>query len=275
MAADSTYRAEDGGASRPRRRRRITGWRKWALRLALAIGFPTLLLALLEGSLRLFGFGYSTSFFAPLPQAGALAFNEKFTWLFAPRELAPKPDPFSMPARKGDGVYRVFILGESAAMGTPDGSYGFGRILLAMLRAQYPQARFEVVNAGITAINSHVILPIARDCAAHQPDLFIIYMGNNEVVGPYGPSTIFREYSPSLGLIRAGLAVRSTRTGQLVEKLIERLQHKPPTFTEWKGMELFAGGKVAFDDPRRQIVYQHFGRNLRDILAACRSSAPR
>ena len=36
----------------------------------------------------------------------------------------------------------------------------------------------------MTAIDSHVTVEIARDCTAHQPDLFIVYLGNNEVVGP-------------------------------------------------------------------------------------------
>ena len=49
---------------------------------------------------------------------------------------------------------------------------------------------FEVINAAVTSMNSHVARRIAKDCAAHDPDVFIIFMGNNEVVGPYGPPTL-------------------------------------------------------------------------------------
>ena len=43
----------------------------------------------------------------------------------------------------------------------------------------------------MTAINSHAILPIARECARRDGDLWIIYMGNNEMVGPFGAGTVF------------------------------------------------------------------------------------
>ena len=73
----------------------------------------------------------------------------------------------------------------------------------------------------MTAINSHVVLEIARDCAAHQPDLFVVYMGNNEVIGPYGPGTVFQQWSPSRKLIRANVWLKSTRVGQLLGDAIE------------------------------------------------------
>ena len=76
-------------------------------------------------------------------------------------------------------------------MGDPEPAFGFGRILQVLLQAKYPARHFEVVNVAITAINSHVIRQIARDCAPRQGDLWIIYMGNNEVVGPFGAGTVF------------------------------------------------------------------------------------
>jgi hypothetical protein len=36
-------------------------------------------------------------------------------------------------------------------------------MLEAMLSLRYPGVQFEVENAAMTAINSHAILPIARD----------------------------------------------------------------------------------------------------------------
>ena len=43
----------------------------------------------------------------------------------------------------------------------------------------------------MTGINSHVILPLARDCEEARADVWVIYMGNNEVVGPFGAGTVF------------------------------------------------------------------------------------
>jgi len=86
---------------------------------------------------------------------------------------------------------RTAVFGESAALGDPAPSYGAGRYLQAMLSEQFPDEKFEVVNVSITAINSHAILPIARECARQQGDFWIIYMGKNEMVGPFGAASVF------------------------------------------------------------------------------------
>ena len=106
-------------------------------------------------------------------------------------------------AAKPAGKVRIFVLGGSAAMGTPDPSFNFGQILGVMLREQYPGVQFEVVNGAMTAINSYVVREIARDCAAREPDLFVVYMGNNEVIGPYGPGTVFQWGTQTLVRSRA------------------------------------------------------------------------
>ena len=58
------------------------------------------------------------------------------------------------------------MLGGSAAQGFPDPMYGIAPLLEAMLVDHYPEVRFEVINAAISAINSHVVLPIAVSVAA-------------------------------------------------------------------------------------------------------------
>ena len=103
-------------------------------------------------------------------------------------------------------TYRIFVLGESAAMGDPDPAYGFSRYLEVMLRERFPNTKFEVINTGIVAIDSHVILPIARELARYKPDLFIVYAGNNEVVGPYGPGTALTGSSLNLSAIRTSIS---------------------------------------------------------------------
>src|ERR1019366_3102445 len=75
------------------------------------------------------------------------------------------PGPVMMDAKKPANTYRIFILGESAARGELEPPYAASRYLETLLDKRFPNTHFEVVNLGITAINSHVILPIARDCA--------------------------------------------------------------------------------------------------------------
>ena len=205
--------AASGPSSNPSSRKtgHFRGWRGWVLRLSLCVLSPILCFGLLEGGLRLGGYGYPTGFFLGPDANGVCTTNYRFGWRFFPRPLARDPHPCTL-SLKPAGAVRIFVLGGSAAMGTPDPAFSFGKVLAVMLREQYPGVQFEVVNGAMTAINSHVALEIARDCAARQPDLFVVYMGNNEVIGPYGPGTVFQQWSPSRSMIRTSLWVKSTRS---------------------------------------------------------------
>ena len=80
---------------------------------------PLLLLAALESVLRLAGYGYSPGFFRRIHSGDQelLVNDEKFGLRFFPPELERFSGPISMMAAKPPGTYRIFILGESAAMG--------------------------------------------------------------------------------------------------------------------------------------------------------------
>lgn len=103
-------------------------------------------------------------------------------------------------------------------MGDPDPGFSFWRVLDKLLCARYPGIKFEVIPVAMVAINSHVCRAIVHECARYDPDLFIMYMGNNEVVGPYGPGTVFSPILGNLPLIRLAIALRSTRIGQHFNK---------------------------------------------------------
>jgi len=216
---------------------------------------PALLFGILELSLRIGGYGDATDFFvdgAQIEHAEVWIDNRDFgRWVF-PRSLEqmPQPIPMSVPKLKAAGTYRIFVLGESAAMGFPDPSTSFARILEVLLRARYPDTRFEVVNTAMTAINSHVALPIARQCASRQPDLLVVHLGNNEVVGPFGAAGVLGPFSPHLQLIRTNLAVKTTRTGQLVNRLVEGTARGKEGPTTWDGMAMFVNSQMRADDSR-------------------------
>jgi tetratricopeptide (TPR) repeat protein len=234
---------------------------------------PALLLVLLEGSLRAFDYGYPTNYFVKAGTGGEFSGNIKFGWRFFNRAIARKPEvPISFAADKPAGTYRIFVLGESAAAGDPAREFGFSRILEVMLREQHPELRFEVVNTALAAINSHVILPIARDCARLHGDLFIVYIGNNEVIGPYGPGTVFDRFSGNLWLIRSSIWLRSTRIGQLLQRSSRTLLRESGGPEKWEALKMFVGNHVPADDPRLETMYSHFRKNLDDICEAARKS---
>jgi hypothetical protein len=103
----------------------------------VAVVIPTLFLIVVELALRLAGFGYSTRFFVKTDDGRAFTTNRKFGWQFMPRETATQPYPVSMPLEKPVGAHRIFILGESAAQGTPAPAFGFARILEMMWEVVY------------------------------------------------------------------------------------------------------------------------------------------
>jgi tetratricopeptide (TPR) repeat protein len=232
-----------------------------------AIFVPLLVLGVVEACLRLAGVGYPTALLTPCTVQGkpASCYNLFFAAPFFPAGSVQTPRLYSIPTQKPPGTYRIFVLGESAAMGDPDPAYGFSRYLEAMLRERFPETKFEVVNTGSVAINSHVVLRIAQQLADQRPDLFIIYSGNNEVVGPYGPGTVLTSSGMSIPVIRSSIFLRSTRIGQLVTKL--GTQKKT-----WQGMEMFLDKQVRANSPLMQQVYANYERNLRDTIAVARAA---
>ena len=241
--------------------------RKWLFRLFALVALPLLLLGGVEAGLRLAGYGYPTGFFEKIRVGGKdyLVNNDSFSLRFFPPQLARWPGPVMMEARKPANTYRIFILGESAARGEPEPNYAASRYLEKLLDGRFPNTHFEVVNLGITAINSHVILPIARDCTRADGDLWIIYMGNNEMVGPFGAATVFGAKAPPLAFVRLNLAIQKTRVGQWL-MAIGRKWHGKDSNAAWGGMKMFLGNQLRADDPRREVVYQNFARNLNDIV---------
>ena len=256
--------------------KRSSPLRTWGFRLAALLVAPGLLL-LAEVTARLAGVGHPTSFFISRTVQGrhVLSENPDFGLRFFPKELARVPSPLVLPASKervpegseGPQVRRIFLFGESAALGDPEPAFGMGRYLRVLLEDRFPGVRFEVVPAAMTAINSHVLLPIARECAGHEGDQWVVYMGNNEFVGPFGAGTVLGPKVPPLAWIRVNLALQRLH---LVQWLTSVTRSSPTNGqpAAWGGMKMFLEAQIAPSDPRKEKVYQAFERNLADILRA-------
>ena len=258
-AASKPANPEPPGVS-PSKRRLF----RWTAALLL----PLLTLLVLELVLRLFGIGFPTHFFVPAGDsfAGVFQENQRFGWRFFPRRLARVPDPVRVSMVKPSRTCRIFVFGESAALGDPEPAYGFSRILRELLEARCPGTRFEVINASMTAINSYAILPIAQDCVPFQADLWIVYMGNNEVVGPFGAGSVFGAKSPPLWVVRANLALKRTALGQALDRLWQRSPASGAP-AQWEGMQMMLDQQIRATDPALQRVYAHFSEDLNGILS--------
>jgi tetratricopeptide (TPR) repeat protein len=247
-----------------------SGWRVWVLRIAFTLITPLLLLGLMEAALRIFGVGFPTDVTVPCTVQGqpASCYNLFFTAPFFPPGMIKTPQMYAIPTEKPPGTFRIVVLGESAAMGDPEPAFGFSRYLDVMLSERYPSMRFEIVNTGIVAINSHVVLPIAKALARYRPDVFIIYSGNNEVVGPNGPGTALTSAGMSLPVIRGSIFYHATRIGQLLTKLGTPKK-------DWGGMAMFLDKQVRASSPLVKYAYANFESNLRDTIAVARNAGAR
>jgi tetratricopeptide (TPR) repeat protein len=246
----------------------ISSPRKRWFRLLAFVVIPLGLLLSAEGVLRLVGYGYSPRFFKERRTSSARVMieNRDFGRRFFPPGLVRYAQPLTMATPKPPNTMRVFVLGESAAMGDPDFKFGLPRMLEVLLRERFPNRQVEVINVAMVAINSNVILPIARDCAGQEGDLWVVYTGNNEVIGPFGSASVFGARAPALALVRAGLWLKTTKVGQLLDAALQRVRQGNRALPEWNGMEMMSSQKVAHNSPATQRVYQHFERNLRDLL---------
>lgn len=252
----------------------ITGRRLWLFRIIALTVIPVLLLLLVELSLRIVGFGFPAAAIikCELNRTDAYCDNVKFGWRFFPPNIARESDPFIFPADKPDNTYRIFVLGASAAKGEPDPAFCFGRVLQVMLQQKYPAVNFELINTAMTAINSHVVLQIAKDSARHDADLFVVYLGNNEVTGPYGAGTVYTMPLANLSVIRLGIALKATRLGQLLISLFESVGRRKDSPKVWRGLEMFLKNQVRADAPALETVYKNFQKNLKDIRHIARKN---
>ncbi|MBI5474048.1 MAG: tetratricopeptide repeat protein [Ignavibacteriae bacterium] len=155
------------------------------------ITFPLIVLGLLELGLRIFNYGGELDLVVKT-KVGDREFYS-INRSVARRYFAqagttiPEPADDKFEITKGKNTKRIFCLGESTMAGFP---YEFHAtapgFLRDRLRTQFPQYNIEVINVGLSAVSSFVILDFIHDLVDYEPDLFVVYVGHNEFYGAYG-----------------------------------------------------------------------------------------
>ncbi|HMP77634.1 MAG TPA: tetratricopeptide repeat protein [Kiritimatiellia bacterium] len=238
---------------------------RWVLLFLALAAVP-----LAELALRALSLGQSR---APVVAEGVhLRDNPYFGLLVFPRQLARHGQHFRV--ERETGAYRVVVLGESAAMGDPAPAFGLARQLEVLLGDRIAHRPVEVINLGITAINAHVVRRIAADLPRLKPDAVVVYMGNNEVIGPFAPGGVFGRAAPA-GWVRIQLAARGTRLGQLLARGLDRAARRESSAHRWHGLAFFEQRPFTADDPALPGVYRNFAVNLEAILQHARRANAR
>jgi len=250
--------------------------RVWPRRVVLVLVWlaaPVLILVAFEGVLRAGGYGQSTRFAykKKIDQRAYYVVNNAFYFQFLyghEDALGVMPYDRVIPARKDPGAYRIVLLGGSAAQGWQAWDYNLGRVLLTMLRTAFPETRFELFTAAYYGMNSHVMRHVAQQCVKMAPDLYVVYLGNNETVGPFGLMSVLGRKNVSSRrldwLIRAHVFASDLRLMQLFGDKAQEYTFRQVGGLQWG----FSAPVERMDDPRLLRVYRHYEDNLDAICSA-------
>ncbi len=186
---------------------------------------------------------------------------------------------------KPSGTVRVFCFGGSTTYGHPfDGRTSFPRWLQDLLNAADPQHTYEVLNAGGISYASYRILPLVKETLKYQPDLMVVYTGQNEFLER-------RTYSGLMDKPTGFLALRarleSFNTFRAMQTLLQpftsadRKTGSSPKSSQDSRKPVLQGEVSAIldrsaglelyhrDDAFSKGVEEHLDHNLRGIISAC------
>ncbi len=185
------------------------------------------------------------------------------------------------PTRKAPHTFRIFCLGGSTTYGRPyaDGT-SFAGWLRTILPAIDPARRWEVINAGGISYASYRVARLMEEIAHYEPDLLIVYSGQNEFLEERTYSSIrdlpgpVRELSAILARTRSWTVMASAmkRLGLSADEGGEEERFLLPeavaaTLDRSAGLDLYRR-----DDELREQILRHYRASLQRMAAIARSA---
>ena len=191
------------------------------------------------------------------------------------KAIMPVPNlyPQKFSSEKRTETIRIFCLGGSTTAGFPyEMTVPFSQQLALLLKADYPGRDFEVINMGLSAINSFTIVDWIPDILKQQPDLILLYMGHNEFYGAYGTGSTI-----SLGhdgrIVRLILKMQKFRVVQMISSIIRGFSDPLSAGANPTLMEKVIDDKfIESNSVLRIKTRENFSANLDVILNACKSA---
>ncbi|RMH54392.1 MAG: tetratricopeptide repeat protein [Bacteroidetes bacterium] len=245
----------------------------------LMVLIPVLFFVLLEGGLRLVGYGDDYPLFIPAPDAPAYRYQnpEVARRYFVRQQNVPNSLYDFFLAEKDTNTLRIVVQGGSSAAGYPYYRGGsFSRMLEQRLLQTFPGRNVEVVNTAMAAVNSFTLLDLADEIIAIEPDAVLIYAGHNEYYGVLGVGS-----AESLGTVRAVvnlyLRLQHLRLVQGLRALLAAAagtlagdERPRPGHTLMERM--VREQSIPYGSPLYERGLRQFQGNLRDLLARYRDA---
>jgi tetratricopeptide (TPR) repeat protein len=259
----------------PERRGRLGPRQRLAVLLAFTVVSTGGLLLAAEVACRAAGYGGYPSTFREYGAVGGgrrLVMTEHAgasSYFFADRSRPGSLSRDALLMPKPEGTFRVVVVGGSAAKGIPYPRHLSGASFLeTMLGDLMPGREVEVINLGTTAIASYPVLGMLTESLGYEPDLAVVYCGNNEFYGAFGVASL-HEAGRSPASIRFTRWARSLGITQLAESL------RPGYDTEDDRtlMEALVGqGAIPYPDEIREAAARNLRTFVGDMIDRCASA---
>ena len=237
----------------------------------LAILLPVIILVMIEGLLRLSGYGYDTRLFVSSEaNKNLLVMNRDISKkYFTIEKNATMGNRDEFYRQKNSETLRFFVLGASSSIGYPYGHNGaFPRMLKYRLQFEYPNTTIEIINLSLTAVNSYTLADFAWHVANQQPDGILVYAGHNEYYGALGVASTNR-LSGNPTIIRAMIVAKNLKLMQWLANVAASFRKSEqnlsdPNLTLMQRMA--AGKEVNYQSDMFFDGIKQFDHNMQFIL---------
>lgn len=171
--------------------------------------------------------------------------------------------------KKPAGVTRVFMLGASAALGWPSDEACSATGYLRRSLNELVPGRFEIINAATMSFGSHRVLDLLHDIVELDPDIVIVWSGNNEYVedNVYLPGKQTRWEQSSSRFLKRSALYRTVRAG--VYRFAPGLLIAKPAdqdLTNLRENPRISRGSMGRLPETDKRILENYQRNLRQML---------
>ncbi len=233
----------------------------------ITILFPFFLLALIELGFRIAGYEKDKQdLFIEMPgKEEYLATNPAFVGRYFTNFL-PQVVPAPFLKEKPDSTFRVFVFGGSSTAGFPYNFYGsFSSHLEQKLIMETLGLKIEVINLGMTAVNSYVIQDLSKRVLDYEPDAVVIYAGHNEYYGSFGVGSAQFGIGSQVWLKRLILKFKNLRLYQFIENSMKPEDENSENRTLMA--RIVNKSSIPLDGSVYESGVHQFERNMEDVLS--------
>ncbi|HUF08363.1 MAG TPA: hypothetical protein VMO47_03515 [Rhodothermales bacterium] len=185
------------------------------------------------------------------------------------RGFTPSVAPDVFLAHKPDSSLRIFVLGGSSTAGYPYMFYSsFPAQLQRKLDRRFFDLQVEVVNLGMTAVNSYTLWDLRNAVVDEEPDAILIYAGHNEFYGAFGAGSTMYALGNKVWLKRLLLHLKNSVLFRRIDDAIRGSVDQPDQYVATRTMMSRLAGEqeIAFGDDVYTDGIVQLESNLNDFV---------